>query len=193
MHKWCLKNRFSVFFRFFLDGFRFRFFPRTAPAYFQDGNWSQLFSRKTATSPNKDVFPSYPSECSWPYFWKVKVQLPIPLWPSHCVFSLKVSSSESDGGFQNPSDLIVRWIFSKRSSLVVASSVFVVDDSVNSLSSCNTSASFKNLIVNNFKMLYRSNSVTSNKLLLLEALYIKFNKPELNCDRKASKDLSLFL
>ena len=46
-------------------------------------------------------------------------------------------------------------------------------DNVNSLSSCNTSANFKNLVVNNFKILYRSNSVASNKLLLLEALYIR--------------------
>ena len=58
--------------------------------------------------------------------------------------------------------------------------------------SSNLFSSIKNLIFNNYKILYSSNSITTNKLLIIEALNIKFNKPELHSDLKATKELSLF-
>ena len=54
------------------------------------------------------------------------------------------------------------------------------------------SSSTKPLIFNNYKILYSSNSITSNKLVIIEALDIKFHKPELNSGLKATKELSLF-
>ena len=42
------------------------------------------------------------------------------------------------------------------------------------------------------KILRNANSNTSNFLLFLEALYIKFLSPSLNSDLKASKELTLF-
>ena len=56
----------------------------------------------------------------------------------------------------------------------------------------NSSSSIKNLIFNNYKIIYSNNSITTNKLLIIEALNIKFNKPELNSGVKATKELSLF-
>ena len=55
----------------------------------------------------------------------------------------------------------------------------------------NTTSCMKTLIKSNCKILYH-NSVKNNQLLLLEALHIKFLKPELNSGLKASKDLTLF-
>ena len=63
-------------------------------------------------------------------------------------------------------------------------------DQLNDLpSSSNISTSIKNLIFNNYKILYTSKSTNTNKLLIIEALHIKFNKPELN----SSKELYLFI
>ena len=56
----------------------------------------------------------------------------------------------------------------------------------------NTTACIKTLINSNCKILYCNNSMNNNQLLLLEALYVKFLKPELNCRLKASKYLTLF-
>ena len=56
----------------------------------------------------------------------------------------------------------------------------------------NTTACIKTLINSNCKILYCNNSINNNQLLLLEALHIKFLKPELNSGLKASKDLTLF-
>ena len=56
----------------------------------------------------------------------------------------------------------------------------------------NTMSCMKILINSNCKILYHNNSVKNNQLLLLEALHIKFLKPELNPGLKASKDLTLF-
>ena len=50
----------------------------------------------------------------------------------------------------------------------------------------------KNLIFNNYKILYSNKSSNTNQLLIIEALHIKFIKPELNSGLKASKELSLF-
>ena len=55
----------------------------------------------------------------------------------------------------------------------------------------NTTSCIKTLINSNCKILYHNNS-KNNQLLLLEALHIKFLKPELNSGLKASKDLTLF-
>ena len=67
-------------------------------------------------------------------------------------------------------------------------------DQLNNLPSfSNSSNSIKTLIFNNCKILYSSKSTNTNKLLLIEALYIKkFNKPEINSGLKASKELTLF-
>ena len=47
-----------------------------------------------------------------------------------------------------------------------------------------------NLIINNSRILHTTNSRTSsNFLLLLEALYIKYHSPSLNSGLKASKEL----
>ena len=51
----------------------------------------------------------------------------------------------------------------------------------------NTSLISKNLIANNFRILYCCKDKNPNLLLLLEALFIKFNRPELNNGLKASK------
>ena len=56
----------------------------------------------------------------------------------------------------------------------------------------NTTACIKTLINSNCKILYCNNSINNNQLLLLEALHIKFLKPELNSGLKACKDLTLF-
>ena len=50
------------------------------------------------------------------------------------------------------------------------------------------SSSLTNLIFNNYKILFSSNSTTTDKLLLIKALCIKFNRPELNSGLKASKE-----
>ena len=66
-------------------------------------------------------------------------------------------------------------------------------DRLNNLPSfSNSSNSIKNLIFNNSKILYSSKSTNTNKLLLIEALHIKFNKPEINSGLKASKEFTLF-
>ena len=67
-------------------------------------------------------------------------------------------------------------------------------DRLNNLPSfSNSSNSIKNLIFNNYKILYSSKSTNTNKLLLIEeALHLKFNKPEMNSGLKASKELTLF-
>ena len=56
----------------------------------------------------------------------------------------------------------------------------------------NTSPIYKNLITNNIKRLYCCKNKNPNLILLLEALFIKFNRPELNNGLKASKELTLF-
>ena len=48
------------------------------------------------------------------------------------------------------------------------------------------------LILNNYKILYTNTNVNKNRLLLMEALFIKSFKPDLNNGLKASKELSLF-
>ena len=55
-----------------------------------------------------------------------------------------------------------------------------------------TSTFIYNLICDNVKILHNANSNTSNFLLFLEALYIKFLSPSLNSGLKASKELTLF-
>ena len=49
-----------------------------------------------------------------------------------------------------------------------------------------------NLIFNNYKILYPNFSINSNQLLFVEALHIKYYKPQLNSGLKASKELYLF-
>ena len=49
----------------------------------------------------------------------------------------------------------------------------------------------KNLIFNNYKILYSNKPSNTNQLLIIEALHIKFNKPEINSSLKARKKLSL--
>lgn len=53
-------------------------------------------------------------------------------------------------------------------------------------------AHMTNLIFNNYKILYTNNSLSKNRLLLMEALFIKSLKPELNKGLRASKELTLF-
>ena len=50
----------------------------------------------------------------------------------------------------------------------------------------------KNLIFNKYKNFYSIKSSNSKQLLIIEALRIKFIKPELNSCLKASNKLSLF-
>ena len=77
----------------------------------------------------------------------------------------------------------VRFLFSLNS----------IYDRLNDLpSNTNLTHLFRNLIFDNFKVLYTNKSNSINQLLITEALYIKFHKPELNTGLKASKDLSLF-
>ena len=65
-------------------------------------------------------------------------------------------------------------------------------DRLNDLSfSSNLSFSIKHLTFNNYKIFYSSSSITTNELLIIEALKIRFNKPELNSVLKATKELSL--
>ena len=64
-------------------------------------------------------------------------------------------------------------------------------DRLNDLPS-NLTHLFRNLMFDNFKVLYTNKSNSINQLLITEALYIKIHKPELNTGLKASKDLSLF-
>ena len=64
-------------------------------------------------------------------------------------------------------------------------------DNLNS-SSHPVSNSPTNIILNNFKILHPCKSNNPNKLLILEALLIKYNKPEINNGIKSSKELSLF-
>ena len=59
-------------------------------------------------------------------------------------------------------------------------------------SSFKDSTIFNNFINNNCKILHGSYSLTHSQLLLLEALFIKFNMFELHCGLKASKELTLF-
>ena len=68
----------------------------------------------------------------------------------------------------------------------------ILYDNLNNRSPCKNSSVIKNLITDNFKILSSSNSLTNNQLLTLEALYIKFNRSELNSGLKASKELTLF-
>ena len=56
----------------------------------------------------------------------------------------------------------------------------------------NTSLTYKNLITDNFRILYCCKNKNPNLILLLEALFIKSNRPELNNGLKASKELILF-
>ena len=66
-------------------------------------------------------------------------------------------------------------------------------DRLNNLScSSDLTSCMKNLIFNNYKILYSSKSSNNNQLLIIEALHIKFIKSELNLGLKASKELSLF-
>ena len=60
-----------------------------------------------------------------------------------------------------------------------------------SCSSSDLTSCMKNLIFNNYKILYSKKSCYTNQLLIIEALQIKFIKPELNSSLKASKELSL--
>ena len=53
-------------------------------------------------------------------------------------------------------------------------------------------STIRSLILPNSKVLYSSHTLNFNQLLLLEALFIKFNKPELNTGLRASKELTLF-
>ena len=52
--------------------------------------------------------------------------------------------------------------------------------------------SFTNIIQNNTRILHSLKFSNSNLLLFLEALHIKFKKPELNSGLKASKELVVF-
>ena len=55
------------------------------------------------------------------------------------------------------------------------------------------SSFISNLIIDNSRVLHTTNSRTSsNFLLFLEALYIKYHSPNLNSGLKASKELKLF-
>ena len=56
----------------------------------------------------------------------------------------------------------------------------------------NTSPIYKNLITDNFRILYCCKNKNPNLILLLEALFIKYNRPELNNGLKVSKELTLF-
>ena len=56
----------------------------------------------------------------------------------------------------------------------------------------NSSNSINNLIFNNYKILSSSKSTNTNKLLLIEVLHIKFNKPKISSGLKASKEVTLF-
>ena len=49
------------------------------------------------------------------------------------------------------------------------------------------------LIFNNYKILYSNYFINPNQLLFVEALHIKYLKPQLNSGLKASKELSLFI
>ena len=51
---------------------------------------------------------------------------------------------------------------------------------------------FTNIIQNNTRILHSLKFSNSNLLLFLEALHIKFKKPELNSGLKASKELVVF-
>ena len=55
-----------------------------------------------------------------------------------------------------------------------------------------SSYTITNLIFNHTKILHSCRSYSPNILLYLEALYIKYNHPKLNCGLKASKELTLF-
>ena len=66
-------------------------------------------------------------------------------------------------------------------------------DILNNLScSSDLTSCMKNLIFNNYKILYSNKSSNTNQLLIIETLHNKFIKPELNSGLKASKELSLF-
>ena len=56
-----------------------------------------------------------------------------------------------------------------------------------------SSYTITNLIFNHTKILHSCRSYSPNILLYLEALYIKYNHPEINCGLKASTELTLFL
>lgn len=61
------------------------------------------------------------------------------------------------------------------------------------LTDLDVSTFISNLVINNSRILHTTNSRTSsNFLLLLEALYIKYHSPSLNSGLKASKELKLF-
>lgn len=61
------------------------------------------------------------------------------------------------------------------------------------LTDLDVSTFISNLVINNSRILHTTNSRTSsNFLLLLEALYIKYHSPSLNSGLKASKELNLF-
>ena len=44
-----------------------------------------------------------------------------------------------------------------------------------------------------YKILYSNYSINSNQLLFMEALHIKYHKPQLNSGLKASKELSFII
>ena len=58
--------------------------------------------------------------------------------------------------------------------------------------SFDATSSMHYLIFNNYKILYSNYSINPNQLLFMEALHIKYLKPQLNSGLKASKELSLF-
>ena len=58
--------------------------------------------------------------------------------------------------------------------------------------SFDATSSMHNLIFNNYKILYSNYSTNPNQLSFMEALHIKYLKPQLNSGLKASKELSLF-
>jgi hypothetical protein len=60
------------------------------------------------------------------------------------------------------------------------------------LNDSNSSYSNAELVPNNTKILQSLNYTNSNLLLFLEALHIKFKKPELNSGLKASEELIVF-
>ena len=57
----------------------------------------------------------------------------------------------------------------------------------------NTSLTYKNLITDNFRILHCCKNKNPNIILPLEALFIRFNRPELNNGLKASKELTLLI
>ena len=65
-------------------------------------------------------------------------------------------------------------------------------DRLHDTSSVSNNCNIRNLVFNNFKIIHSCKYYSSNVLLLLEALYTKFNSSELNVRHKVSKELTLF-